>query len=564
MKLPARALAQEPPQVEPPPVIGPSRQRLSGLQRRFLAIVLAGAVGFAVIAGAGVYLVGHARSVEIGREEIRALLNAVGKTAAIGAYAGDQVLIQEILHGIADNPLIARAEVAGLGGELLGEAGAAPGRVDATMLVEYPLASPFDADEQVGILRATIERSRLEADARRVASLLASVMAGQTALVAMLLYLAASLLVSRPIARLASTLRQMKPGNFEPLVTPQRHRHDEIGTLIASANGLLAGNAEALSRERALRAAIEEMEAQYRQIFDASSAGIFVLDGDGRLINGNPTVMRMIGRPVEEIRNLRREAFIETVFARPERVRELIDDAARRRETVSADLEVLHLDRLPRWAHCLISVQGRQAQRRLIEGVMYDVTERMRQEAEIRHRAEHDALTGLINRASVESALDRLIDAASIEHTLISVLYLDLDGFKRVNDDLGHEAGDRILVEVAQRLRQATSSGQAMSAGQALVARVGGDEFLLVLPGLGPDSPLLALVAERIVRDLQQPIRIDAGSEARIGASLGIACFPRHGTDRRHLVHAADAVMYEVKRNGRNSFAMAPGEPAAS
>lgn len=563
MKLPARALAQETPEVEsplvePPPVIGPSRRRLSGLQRRFLAIVLAGAAGFAVIAGAAVYLVGHARSVEVGREEIRALLNAVGKTAAIGAYAGDRVLIQEILHGIADHPLIARAEVTNFSGELLGEAGTPGGNADASMLVNYPLASPFDAYEQVGILRATIERSRLEADARRVASLLASVMAGQTALVAMLLYLAASLLVSRPIARLARMLRQMKPGNFEPLATPERHRHDEIGTLIASANTLLAGNAEALNRERALRAAIEEMEAQYRQIFDASSAGIFVLDGDGRLINGNPTVMRMIGRPVEEIRSLRRDAFIETVFARPERVRELIDDAARRRETVSADLEVLHSDRLPRWAHCLISVQGPQAQRRLIEGVMYDVTERMRQEAEVRHRAEHDALTGLINRASVESALDSLIDAASIEHTLISVLYLDLDGFKRVNDGLGHEAGDRILVEVARRLRQATSSGPA------LVARVGGDEFILVLPGLGPDAPLLGLVAERIIRDLQHPIPIAEGSEARIGASLGIACFPRHGTDRRHLVHAADAVMYEVKRNGRNSFAMAPGEPAAS
>ncbi len=529
----------------------PSAPRLVSLQRRLLAIVLAGALAFALVAGAVVYFVGHSRAVELGREEIKALLNAVAKTAAIGAYAGDQVLIQEILHGIADNPLIERAEVLGSDRALLGQAGTAAQIATQSMTVDYPLSSPFDASEQVGLLRVAIARERLETDARRVASLLAGAMVGQTALVAMLLYLAAALLVSSPIARLARALREMKPGSFEPLALPARHQRDEIGALITSANSLLAANAEALSRERELRTAIEKMEAQYREIFDTSSAGIFVLDGNGCLINGNPTVMRMIGRSVEEVRSLPRDEFIQTVFASPVRVRELILEATRRHETVSADLEVLHTSRLSRWVHCLISVQGVQAPEQLIEGVMYDVTERKRQEAEVRHRAEHDALTGLMNRSSFDAAFLRLLDAANPEHTRLSVLCLDLDGFKQVNDGCGHKAGDRVLIEVAQRLRLATVDGRD------LIARTGGDEFVLVLPGIGPDHPALAALAARLIEDLQQPIVIEGCGEVQIGASLGIACFPRHGLDRRHLVHAADAVMYEVKRSGKNGFAMA-------
>ncbi len=553
-RLPARALPAGP---GPVPAV-PTRTRHLGLQGRFLAIVLAGALIFSLLAGVVVYRFGYARAIDVGREEIKALLDAVGKTAAIGAYAGDRVLVQEILEGIAGNPLIARAEVTDDKGESLGQAGRGIATRGLPTIVEHPLISPFDAREQVGHLRAAIDKSQLERNARATASLLAAAMVGQTALVALLLYLAAAALVSRPIVRLADTLRNLAPGTLETLPIPPRHRHDEIGTLIASANSLLGANAGALQRERDLRAAIERLEVQYRQIFDASSAGIFVLDGEGRLINGNPTVMRMIGRPVEAIRSLHRDEFIATVFARPDRVRELIADATDRRETVSADLELLHADRMTRWVHCLISVQGRQTPQRLVEGVMYDVTERKRLEAEVRHRAEHDGLTGLMNRTSLDAALDRWLDAAGTAHRALSVLYLDLDGFKRINDAFGHKAGDRVLIECARRLRTiAPIEG-------SLVARIGGDEFVVVLDAVGPDDPALIAIATRLIAELQQPIELDPERRVEVGASVGIACFPRHGGVRRGLLQAADAAMYEVKRSGRNAVATAFEGPATT
>lgn len=560
MRWPARAQARAEAEApaQSPSIAGdggrPGR-RLSGLQRRFMAIVLAGSIGFALAAGVITYLVAHARAFDVGREEVEALLGAVGKTAAIGAYASDEVLIQEILQGLAGNPLIASAEVVDVAGRPLGRAGSPVSEAAASMVVAYPLVSPFDVGEAVGALRAVIRQARLESNARHTASMIAGLMVGQTALVALLLYLAASILVSRPIIRLAETLKNMEPGSIEPLTCPLRHANDEIGGLVASANALLAANAEALGRERQLRAAIEQMEAQYRQIFDSSSAGIFVLDAEGRLINGNPTVMRLIGRPVEEIRGLDADAFIVTVFARPGRVRDLIATSARTGETVSADLEVLHSDLQPRWVHCLISVQADDVAEHLVEGVMYDVTERKRQEAEVRHRAEHDGLTGLMNRASLDGALDVLIENAGPAPNPIAVLYLDLDGFKRINDGFGHKVGDKVLVECAGRLREVMGRRAAIKG--ALSARVGGDEFVIVLPGLDCAAPALAELAQSLISALQRPIAIDGGSEVRIGASVGIACFPRHGATRRSLLHAADLAMYEVKRNGRNSFAVA-------
>ncbi|KAK6023887.1 PAS domain S-box protein, partial [Ostertagia ostertagi] len=212
------------------------------------------------------------------------------------------------------------------------------------------------------------------ADADREAYTLAAAMAVQAALLAGVLYLLAARMVSRPIVRMASALRRMTPGSSERLETPADHAEDEIGMLIAGANSLLESNERQLQTERGLRAEVEAMEAQYRQIFDSSSAGIFVLNEAGRLINGNPTVSRVVGLSMDELRTLSEDGFISRVFNRPEQVRQMIDEATARGETMSADLELVQLGDERRWVHCLISVQHADGQ--TVEGVIYDITER--------------------------------------------------------------------------------------------------------------------------------------------------------------------------------------------
>ena len=172
-------------------------------------------------------------------------------------------------------------------------------------------------------------------------------------------------------------------------------------------------------------------------------------------------------------------------------------------------------------------------------GVAHEVTELRRAERELEFRASHDPLTGLSNRHRLQCELQYAIAHAMQARDGLAVLYLDLDGFKEVNDRGGHDAGDRLLREVAQRLQQGLRKGD-------LVARVGGDEFVAVLPGCR-DAEAARAIADGLRSRLSPPFTLPDGL-FRLDASVGIACFPTDGTDPDSLLAQADRAMYAAKR----------------
>jgi diguanylate cyclase (GGDEF)-like protein/PAS domain S-box-containing protein len=537
------------------------------LQLRFLAGVVVAAALFALLAATFAYALGQRRAGESARATVASLQAAVEKTAAIAVYAHDDALMREVVDGLARNALVRRVDILGPKGMPLLAGAPADAEDDPALTVRQRLQSPFDASETIGSLRIAIDAGQLSHLARREAWTLALLMVAQSALIALVIYLTGARLVSRPIVRLARELAAMPPGAPGTLSRPAGHDRDEIGALVRSANELLDANAQAFQRERELRRDIEAMEQQYRQIFDSSSAGIFVLDREGRLINGNPTVLKLIGGDagsarsdrIESMRQLRGQDFLGRVFARPERVRAMIDEAARRNETVSADLELHSADGETRWAHCLVSVQdveliaqdGDAAPRAgIVEGVLYDITERKRVEHDVRRRAERDMLTGALNRAATDEAIDDFLATAGPDQSM-TLLYLDLDGFKQVNDRLGHACGDQVLQEVTRRI-----TGE-LRRNSDLVGRIGGDEFVVVLQHGDAAGAVAAQIAAHIVERLCQPFELDGGASAALGVSIGLASYPRHGSRRRDLMHAADAAMYAVKRHGKNAYASA-------
>jgi len=161
-------------------------------------------------------------------------------------------------------------------------------------------------------------------------------------------------------------------------------------------------------------------------------------------------------------------------------------------------------------------------------------------EARLEHMAYHDSLTGLPNRVLLHDRLQQAILAAQRGFEPLSLLVLDLDGFKAINDSLGHHAGDGALQEVAVRL-------QARLRDVDTVARLGGDEFALLLPRTDADGAILA--ARKILLDLGRPVVVE-GHQAFIGASVGIACFPEHGANPDALLQRADIAMYVAKSGG--------------
>jgi diguanylate cyclase (GGDEF)-like protein/PAS domain S-box-containing protein len=338
--------------------------------------------------------------------------------------------------------------------------------------------------------------------------------------------------------------------------TPPGHAHDEIGGLVASANRLLHSNQAALERERALRVEIQAMEAQYRHIFDASSAGIFVLDGGGGLLNANPTLLRMLSRAGTTEQQAREGHFFDRVFANPARARALVADAARGRQAVTGDFELRTVDGSIHWVHCLFTVQAVAADEPqaapLVEGVLYDVTERRHAEQAAQHAASHDTLTGLLNRAACAATVASWRPGPGALHEEpYTALFIDLDGFKAVNDLHGHSAGDEALRQAARRLLSCTRGTTD------LVSRNGGDEFVVVLRGMGPGEPVVCRVAEQIQLQLRQAMALESGVSVNVGVSIGMASFPMHGESFDAVLTMADAAMYGVKHTGKNSFAMA-------
>ena len=172
--------------------------------------------------------------------------------------------------------------------------------------------------------------------------------------------------------------------------------------------------------------------------------------------------------------------------------------------------------------------------------LLRDVTSRERAEAELREQALHDALTGLPNRTLFNDRLRSAIAVAQRQNAPLSLLLLDLDGFKAVNDTWGHHAGDLVLVEIAARL-----SGSLRESDTA--GRLGGDEFVLLLPA----TPLLGAIeaARALIDFIVAPIMIE-GKQLTVGASIGIAVFPSHGRDADVLLAAADSAMYDAKHSG--------------
>lgn len=164
-----------------------------------------------------------------------------------------------------------------------------------------------------------------------------------------------------------------------------------------------------------------------------------------------------------------------------------------------------------------------------------------------RYHATHDTLTGLANRALFHEVLGQHVASAERHGHAVSVLYIDLDRFKPINDRYGHAAGDRVLIHVGQQLRQSLRESD-------FAARLGGDEFAVVLDRTNVEQA--KLVSAKVLEHLSTPLGLEAAT-VQIAASIGIACYPQDGRHLRDLLHAADEAMYEAKARGENQIVVA-------
>lgn len=206
-----------------------------------------------------------------------------------------------------------------------------------------------------------------------------------------------------------------------------------------------------------------------------------------------------------------------------------------------AEFRLVRPDGEMRWVQArVVPIRAADGRVEGMQGVLMDVTKRRSMEEQIKYLAYNDQLTGLPNRPAFLEAARECLRLAGIDDRMHAILFIDLDGFKQVNDTAGHEIGDRVLALIAERLRQAVGKGHPL-------CRLGGDEFAVLLNVEQPSDA--TAIAECIIQFLTQPIVL-GGREFHIGCSIGISHYPEHGQDVDVLLRNADRAMYQAKADG--------------
>lgn len=318
-----------------------------------------------------------------------------------------------------------------------------------------------------------------------------------------------------------------------------------LGTLIVLAFVLLG-----IFLDKRLSSKDDEINAQenwYQSLYDNHQDGIITFDINSKIIDFNPSAHHILGVDLNEYSNKPAAALLElhTEQHREEAKRLFIatlqqgEVQTMETEVIRPNGQLIHLNSLSIPVNIAGQVKGTYL-------VFRDISERKRSEAKIQNMAYHDELTGLPNRRLLKKTLEEMISESYQNGPQFALLYMDIDRFKIINDSLGHAYGDQFLLMVSERLHL------AVEGMDVTIARMGGDEFTIICRGDSIEQTANEL-AKRLVEQLQVPYRLKE-NEFYISASLGIALYPEHGGDAEQLIKNADTAMYEVKRNGKNSY----------
>jgi diguanylate cyclase (GGDEF)-like protein/PAS domain S-box-containing protein len=307
----------------------------------------------------------------------------------------------------------------------------------------------------------------------------------------------------------------------------------------------IVANLHDITERKKYEEALREAEERFRRSFEEAPIGIALVDKDGRILSANKAYGDILGYESRALTGL----FVQD-FTYPD---DLEATLAGLRRLFSGETDAYHLEK--RYVHAdghevwislhVSCVRDPEGSALYSIGQIEDITERRALNQLMAHAAIHDPLTDLPNRVLFMDRLEMAMSRAERAADMVAVVFVDLDHFKLINDAMGHDAGDRLLTEVAVRIRNAVRPADT-------VARLGGDEFTILIEEIADDTAATE-AAERVAAALGVPFELD-GAEVFISASMGIALSPPGPESAELLLRDADAAMYRAKELGRGSI----------
>jgi diguanylate cyclase (GGDEF)-like protein/PAS domain S-box-containing protein len=351
--------------------------------------------------------------------------------------------------------------------------------------------------------------------------------------------------VTRRLSRLLTWSQAISEGNYSAPLT--QDSSDEVGQLTQAMMEMAASVSDAhgkLETAKKNAESIAEALQIYANAFENSGEAILITDRNNHIINVNTAFTRQTGYELADIAG-RNPRILSGGNTTPGTYREMWR-ALESNSFWQGELwdKKKSGELYPKWA--AISVI-RDPHREVLFHIasFTDISDRKAAEARIEHLAHYDMLTGLLNRFSLESRMEQAVLAAKRDNQQLAVLFVDLDRFKYINDSMGHQVGDQLLIEVASRLKECLRESD-------IVARIGGDEFVLVFTGL-KDTNRIPTLAGNIIDRLSQPYSVN-DNVFDSSPSIGISIYPDDGDNIDELLKNSDIAMYHAKNQGRRNF----------
>ncbi|GAB6043601.1 hypothetical protein JCM17961_42800 [Endothiovibrio diazotrophicus] len=329
-------------------------------------------------------------------------------------------------------------------------------------------------------------------------------------------------------------VQAIRLGAYDYLV---KDRHGEyLNRLPATIHGAIRNHGERLRYEKYL--------ALFEQIFRHTTEAVVVTDLDARIVDVNPAFCEITGYPRDEVIG-RNPKLMKSDRHPPEFYQAMW---AELRANGHWQGEVWDRrkcgDLYPKWLS-ISAVTDPRGRTTHYVGIFSDISSIKRTEERLTRLAHYDPLTGLPNRSLFHDRLEQALLHSQRHHTMMAVMFLDIDHFKQINDTLGHAVGDELLVAVADRLRACIRKSDT-------IARLGGDEFTVIVTDIG-GSRHAARIARKLLESMAPPVLL-AGRRIHVTPSIGISLYPGAGDDTEELIKAADIAMYRAKEEGRNNY----------
>lgn len=482
-------------------------------------------------------------------DKVRQVIHLVEESAVQAAYNIDKDLADRVVKGLINHAYIHYAQIRLDDNSVLATSDAPVLNVGMmSQIVEeerrsyaVPLITVFE-ESPVGTLIVETDPDALSEGIFDRAIVILTTGFLRNVLLAICLFFVFHTLISRPLTRLSDSLLLLKDNhNSNKQIPPLKgHTDDELGFLVDTFNELWNSRNKA---EEALRSS----EQFIRDVMNSISDMLIICETDFKIYDANHKAFQTLGIDKKDLVGTSMKTLFDSdqlpySLASLASSEELMHEVSLESELRTSNKQLIPVEIKAR----SIDLGGKT----YILALSRDISLRKAQEARIHHLAYFDSLTDLPNRSLF---LDRMhqVQSKSLRHEMYSaLLFLDLDRFKNINDSLGHDVGDELLIVVASRLKE-------MMREEDTVARLGGDEFVVILPELAEEQEPAALNAQRITNRILEvmakPFHIGQ-HVLHISASVGIRLFPDDDNDIKNIVKQADTALYRAKSNGKNTF----------